>query len=73
MPDGPKYWRNAVLSIDVTRYWLTNDGEDDDVAGGWKELESQLESAVRRVTQGKQLEVHFLEWQGPAEAIDASP
>ena len=64
-----KYCRNAIISIDVTRYWLTDDGEYPDCDGGWEELEKQLTAVARKLNDGKDLEVHFQEWQDQPEEV----
>ena len=74
MPDNTKYWRNAVISIDVTRYWLTADEEYEVTDVGWTELEAQLKAALGIMTDGKDLKATFTEWQGPPKkGPDASP
>ncbi len=62
------YMRLALLSVEVSREWLTDDGEYEDTDGGWQELQTQLERECTGWTETRsRWEVIFVEWQGPPD------
>lgn len=63
---NPKFWRGARITVQVSRDWLTADGDYTE-AEGWTELTEELTKSLTSYGLTADVKLMFEEWDGEPE------